>query len=133
MVRRLVRAIRAGRDLHRAQAATWLFPAESRPGHLTEHKEDRRRLGKWGNDLRQTYRTLAQAAGLPELDIHLLMNHSISGVNGGYLNRSKLGSHPHASQQQLSAFILKAAGNPNWTRCNGGRQVRVGRRETKAD
>jgi hypothetical protein len=46
-------------------------------GHLAEHKEDRDDLSKWGNELRQTFRTIAQAAGVPELDVHLLMNHSI--------------------------------------------------------
>jgi len=29
---------------------------------MVEHKEDRTTLVKWGNDLRQTYRTIAQAA-----------------------------------------------------------------------
>jgi hypothetical protein len=37
-----------------------------------EHKEERGVLSKWDNDLRQSYRTLAQAAGVSELDLHLL-------------------------------------------------------------
>jgi hypothetical protein len=28
--------------------------------------------------------------GVPELDVHLLMNHSIPGVNAGYITRNKL-------------------------------------------
>jgi hypothetical protein len=36
-----------------------------------------------GNDLRQSYRTLAQVAGVWELDVHLMMNHSLPGVNAG--------------------------------------------------
>src|SRR3989442_913737 len=52
-----------------------------------------------GNDLRQTYRTAAQATGIADLDIHPLMNHSVPGVNAGYINRSKLLSD-HLRQQQ---------------------------------
>jgi hypothetical protein len=49
-------------DVFRASEITksWLFPAESEVGHLVEHKEERDVLSKWGNDLRQSYRTLAQ-------------------------------------------------------------------------
>jgi len=73
--------------------------ADSDSGHLVEHKEDRRTLAKWGNDLRQTYRTVAQTASIAELDIHLLMNHAIPGVNAGYITRSKL-VNDHLRQQQ---------------------------------
>ena len=55
---------------------------------MTEHKESLGALSKWGNELRQTFRTVAQAAGVPELDVHLLMNHSIPSVNAGYITRN---------------------------------------------
>jgi integrase len=86
----IVRAIRWGRIMHSEQAKWWLFPADSEPGHLVEHKEERDVLSKWGIDLRQSYRTLEQAAGVSDLDIHLLMNHSLSGVNAGYITRDRL-------------------------------------------
>ena len=72
------------------QAREWVFPADSACGHIVEHKEDRATLAKWGNDLRQTYRTIAQTVGIGDLDIHLLMNHAVAGVNAGYITRSKL-------------------------------------------
>ena len=87
MIRCIIRAIRWGRIMYSEQAKSWLFPADSETGHLVEHKEDRDLLSKWGNDLRQSYRTLAQAAGVSELDVHLLMNHSLPGVNAGYITR----------------------------------------------
>ena len=99
MIRCLVQLMRLGRVLHRTQAQEWLFPADSDSGHLVEHKEDRATLSKWGNDLRQTYRTVAQATGIADLDIHLLMNHAVPGVNAGYIDRSKLLSD-HLRQQQ---------------------------------
>lgn len=110
MIRCIIRAIRIGRVAYPDQAAFWLFPADSRSGHLVEHKEDRCDLSKWGNELRQTYRTLAQAAGVSQLDIHLLMNHSLPGVNAGYITREGLlGDHLRKQQEQISQIILDAA------------------------
>lgn len=55
--------------MYPSQAPYWLFPADSSTGRIVEHKERRTVLSKWGNDLRQTYRTLAQAAGINEVDM----------------------------------------------------------------
>jgi integrase len=114
MVRCLIRAMRASWMLHPEEARTWIFAADSKPGHLIEHKEPRKRLFKWGNDLRQSYRTLGQAAGLSEIDMHLLMNHSLPGVNAGYITRAKLlGDHLRTAQERLSRFMIEnsAPGN----------------------
>lgn len=112
MIRCLVRAMRISRMLHPEQADRWIFAGDGEEGHLVEHKEPRDRLSKWGNDLRQSYRTLGQAAGLSEVDMHLLMNHRLPGVNAGYITRDKLmGDHLRAAQQKLSTYIL-TAGTP---------------------
>ena len=109
MVRSLVRAIRASRILFPEQARVWVFAAASADGHMAEHKESRRVLCKWGNDLRQTYRTMGQLAGLSEVDMHLLMNHSLPGVNAGYITRAKLLSgHLRATQEKLSKTMIDA-------------------------
>jgi hypothetical protein len=108
MIRCIIRAIRFGRILHAERAKNWLFPADSETGHLVEHKEERDVLSKWGNDLRQSYRTLAQAAGVSELDIHLLMNHSLPGVNAGYITRDKLlRDHLRKQQERISAIVIE--------------------------
>jgi hypothetical protein len=110
MIRCIIRAIRLGRILYPEQASIWLFPAESETGHLEEHKEDRGVLSRWGNDLRQSYRTLARAAGVSELDVHLLMNHSLPGVNAGYITRDKLlRDHLRKQQERISAIVTKRA------------------------
>jgi integrase len=106
MLRALWRARQAGRILHRRQAADWIFPGASAAGHIVEHWERRDVLHKWGNDLRQSYRTLAQAAGLTDIDAHLLMNHSLPGINAGYITRGKLIDHLRQEQERLSRFIL---------------------------
>jgi integrase len=110
MILCILRAMRAGRVLSPDQAEFWLFPAESDSGHLIEHKEERDVLSKWGNDLRQSYRTLAQAAGVSELDIHLLMNHSLPGVNASYITRdSLLRDHLRKQRGRISKVIIDSA------------------------
>jgi hypothetical protein len=75
--------------------------------NLVEQKEDRATLSKWGNDLRQSFRTIATAAGVSEFDAKLLMNHAIPGVNAGYITRHKLlDDHLRAQQQQISSAVF---------------------------
>ncbi|MCK1525016.1 integrase arm-type DNA-binding domain-containing protein [Bradyrhizobium sp. 17] len=111
MILSLIRVLRFGRQMHPSQAPKWLFPAESASGHLAETKEDRDILSKWGNDLRQTFRTIATAAGVSEFDAKLLMNHSIVGVNAGYVTRHKLvEDHLRSQQQAISTVVFSALG-----------------------
>jgi site-specific recombinase XerD len=111
MMRSIIRVIRVGRIVYPAQAKTWLFPADSKFGNLAEHKEERQALSKWGNDLRQSYRTVAQAVGISELDVHLLMNHSLPGVNAGYITRDRLLlNHLRDQQQRISEAICRIVG-----------------------
>ncbi|QXQ06949.1 hypothetical protein KX816_02480 [Sphingosinicellaceae bacterium] len=110
MIRCLMRARRFGRQMHPIHATNWVFPADSGSGHLVEQKEDRDSLSKWGNDLRQSFRTLAQAAGVSEFDARLLMNHAVPGVNAGYITRHKLlEDHLRSQQQAVSRTIFAAA------------------------
>lgn len=110
IIKCLIRAIRIAREMHPVQSFYWLFPADSASGHMVESKEDRAVLSKWGNDLRQTYRTLAQVAEISELDIHLLMNHSLRGVNAGYITRDKLlRGHLRKQQSRISEIIMDQA------------------------
>ena len=110
MIRCLMRARRFGRQMYPNHATSWVFPADSGSGHLVEQKEDRDSLSKWGNDLRQSFRTLAQAAGVSEFDARLLMNHAVPGVNAGYITRHKLlEDHLRSQQQAISRTIFAAA------------------------
>lgn len=124
MILCMIRAMRLGRMFYPEQAEFWLFPADSVSGHLIEHKEDRKVLSKWGNDLRQSYRTLAQIAEVSELDVHLLMNHSIPGVNAGYITRDRLlRGHLRKQQERISKVVVDSLGKEQddqvarWLRC----------------
>jgi integrase len=107
MINCIVRAMRYGRVLHPLQSVEWLFPASSASGHFAAHKEGRTELSKLGNDLRQTYRTIATIAEVSDVDAKLLMNHAISGVNQGFITRHKLlDDHLRSSQQAISTAIF---------------------------
>jgi hypothetical protein len=96
--------------MYPVQSLQWLFPSDSETGNMREQKEPRSRLSKWGNDLRQSYRTIAAAAGVSEVDCRLLMNHAIQGVNAGYITRHKLlEDHLRHQQQMVSDTILRSA------------------------
>jgi hypothetical protein len=112
MILCLIRAIRFGRQMYPLQSREWIFPGDSASGHLAETKEDRDTLSNWGNDLRQTFRTIATAAGVSEFDAKLPMNHAIPGVNAGYVTRHKLlEDHLREEQQQaISATVFFAFG-----------------------
>ena len=135
MINCLVRVMRLGSVLYPMQAREWVFPADSACGHIVEHKEDRATLAKWGNDLRQTYRTIAQTAGIGDLDIHLLMNHAVAGVNAGYITRSKpLSDHLRQQQETISCKMVDAIrgrlnrkqGSPRIWPLSPARQILVG-------
>ena len=106
ILRALWRTRQVARIMHPRQSEEWIFPGASAAGHMIEHWEKRDVLFKWGNDLRQSYRTLAQAAGLTDMDAHLLMNHSLPGVNAGYITRNKLTEHLRREQERLSRYII---------------------------
>ena len=120
MITCLIRALRYGRFLHPFEAQHWIFPADSKSGHIEEHKERRGiegekarpqakvALSKWGNDLRQTYRTVAAVAKVSEVDAKLLMNHAIPGVIGGYITRVKIVECHLREQQQVIADVIFA-------------------------
>ena len=64
-------------------------------------------LLKFAGDLRQTYRTVAQEAGVGEVDISLLMNHKLAGVNANYITRRALLDHLIDQQERITSGILK--------------------------
>ena len=107
MLRSLWRARKAGIATYARAAQEWIFPATSASGHVVEHKEPRKTLSRWGGDLRQSYRTIAQAIGISELDIHLLLNHAVIDISAGYITRAKLlPTSLRDAQEKLSSAIL---------------------------
>jgi hypothetical protein len=87
------------------------------------------------DDLRQPCRTIGLLAANSEIDIHLLMNHSLPGVNAGYIIRSKLvHSHLRAAQQQISdtvfgGFENEASTSERWPWPQNGRDRQEPARE----
>jgi hypothetical protein len=122
MMRSLVRAMRFGCMMHPDAAQIWLFPAKSKAGHIIEHSEDRSALSHWGNDLRQSYRTLGQAARAGKVDMNLLMNHSTGDVNEGYITRDVLvDTHLMKMQQSISTSIFDTLRKSGYDQTGWGR------------
>ncbi len=69
MLESIFRLLRLSAVIYPEASKTWLFPSDAPSGHMEEHKEDRVKvLSHWGNDLRQSYRTLGQVAEVSDVD-----------------------------------------------------------------
>jgi integrase len=91
--------------LHRK--AVWLFPAESKAGHVAEVAQHELG-GLTGHALRHAYATLALQAGVPIVELKFLLNHAAGNVTMGYLNPSI--EHLRSYQERASAYVLGALG-----------------------
>jgi len=46
---------------------------------------------------------------LSEIDIHLLMNHALPGVNAGYITRGRLlNNHRREQQERISQIVMNS-------------------------
>ena len=108
MLLSLCRVRRAGRTLFPEHSRTWIFPAASVAGHLTEYKEPRERLSAWGGSLRQTYATAGALIGLTELQLKILLNHTLAqSVTSGYVTRAALLGPLRECQERVSRELLR--------------------------
>ncbi|WMS42296.1 integrase arm-type DNA-binding domain-containing protein [Acuticoccus sp. MNP-M23] len=112
----LILARRAGAVLF--PGSPWIFPAQSKSGHIEEWREDRNTLSHWGNDLRQSFRTFAATAGVPKTDSMALMNHAFGDVHDGYLTLRAM-THLRAEQQRISTHVRRLGGDPQLLRDKG--------------
>ena len=88
----------------RGKACRWIFPSHfSEKGHVTEPEV---RGMPSPHVLRHSYGTAAKAAGLPELDIKLLLNHKLPGVTGVYIHGTALGDHLRECQEKVTRYLL---------------------------
>ena len=102
---------RAGENPRLHRKTPWLFPAESKSGHVAEvaqHELD----GLTGHALRHTFATLAVQAGVPLLELKYLLNHAASNVTMGYIHVGP--EHLRKHQEAASRYILEQLGL-EWT------------------
>lgn len=103
----LQRAREAGEIMHPESYEEWVFPADSKEGHVSEYKEPA--LKQWGASLRQSYATVAKSLGIDEFYLGLLLNHRSTSVTLGYVTSPALFEDALAQQQKISEAILTAA------------------------
>ncbi len=85
----------------------WLFPSDSRTGHVQEVQQEELD-GLTGHALRHCYGTLAVQAGVPLLELKYLLNHASGDVTMGYLNPSM--DHLREHQERATAYVLGRLG-----------------------
>lgn len=89
----------------------WLFPAESKSGHVAEVAQHELG-GLTGHALRHCFSTLAVQAGVPLLELKYMLNHAASNVTMGYIHVGV--EHLIKYQELASRYILEALGL-DWT------------------
>lgn len=121
MIECIERARVLGQKYFPKHADTYIFPCDSKTGYMEKPRETRRHLSHYGDDLRQTFATMAELAGVPERHIKMLMNHTIPGekrrtkpspgdVTRGYSNDIEFEPELRVSQQRISTFIMEHLG-----------------------
>ena len=98
---------RAEQNRQAFRRSPWLFPADSKSGHVAEVAQHELE-GLSGHALRHTYATLALESGVPIAELKFLLNHAAGNVTMGYLNPSL--QHLRAWQEKASAKVLDALG-----------------------
>ena len=71
----------------------WLFPAESKSGHIERCSEPKKKLSHSGNSGRHSFKTIATVIGISDLQSDVLQGRSLlkAGLAGrGYIGRSEL-------------------------------------------
>ena len=91
--------------LHRK--APWLFPADSKSGHVAEVAQHELG-GLTGHALRHCFSTLSVRAGVPLLELKYLLNHAAGNVTMGYIHIGV--EHFTKHQETASEYILGALG-----------------------
>jgi len=89
----------------------WLFPSDSKSGHVTEVAQHELN-GLTGHALRHVFSTLAVESGVPLLELKYLLNHAASNVTMGYIHVGP--EHLQPYQEKASRHILERLGL-QWT------------------
>jgi integrase len=98
-------AIARALKLARGADPVLIFPGCKQAGH-------RLALPAKGNALRRGFRTVAGDLGIDPVSISMLMNHSLQGVNAGYLTKAIMAGGPglRATQRRISKRITELLG-----------------------
>lgn len=85
---------------------TWMFPAHSRTGHLTEWKEAAIHP-HLGHQLRKRYKTTATLIGVPSARSEALLDHAQPGLDKNYESRLELFDKLAYEQERVSQELLR--------------------------
>lgn len=98
---------------HSDDRCPWLFPAESGTGHLTEPRDKKLKKNgvKVGHDLRRTYISLAAKTRIPQHHREFLVDHTVKGMHGLYVDPDAMFPELLAAQEEISSLIIHHVGS----------------------
>ena len=70
---------------------------------------EKKMRGETGHILRHTYRTMAEALGIPQSRARALLDHKQPGIESHYLHPKGLRAELLADQERMTDHILKTA------------------------
>ena len=113
----VMRALDTGHVLY--PGSPWLFPTLSTkdPGAVirTQVWREKSLPSETGHILRHTYRTIAQRIGLDKINARLLLDHTVSGIEGVYIHDKALFERLLAAQERMSNEIARLTRQPERT------------------
>lgn len=100
--------------------APWLFPTRSMKDHLkrgirkgdviaTQVWREKALPSETGHLLRHTYRTIAQRITLDKIEARLLLDHTVTGIDGVYIHEKALFDRLLDAQERMSTAITALA------------------------
>lgn len=89
----------------------WIFPSDSRAGHVVEWKEPKHPGLYTGHSLRHVYRGILAQVGVDGLTGRLLMGHAVSrDVHDGYLDATVMAAGLARVSEKVADWIWAATG-----------------------
>ncbi len=91
----------------------WLFPTRSKAGEVVPVQEIKEKTmpGQVGHVLRRTHRTVSQKVGISDTNAMLLLDHTIKGISGRYVDTSQIFQNLLKDQQRISDEITSLLGS----------------------
>lgn len=91
----------------------WLFPTRSNKKRgiiVTQVWKEKSLPSETGHILRHTFRTIAQRACIDKIEARLLLDHKVQGIDGVYIHEKALFDKLVATQNVMTAAILRICG-----------------------
>jgi integrase len=127
MIEIVTRALTLSQTLY--PGSPWLFPTRSAKDQrtiiATQVWREKSLPSETGHILRHTYRTIAQRECIDKVEARLLLDHTVTGIDGVYIHERALFDRLLVAQERMSGAILQLVNPPK-------EKVRAGKRRLES-